>query len=180
MITFILAALNYIMKCECTDSSGAAVYFSSVYLIIVILGGFSFICPPGLICNTYFARQFDGGLRIDINKAFVPSGMSLSESKLFVEMFVKKMLSLKDYTRNDINFKSHLINTGIGSEIKRTLKNEGITFTCKPYTIGVVETAVLNLLYGGKTRYRLRSHKKHPNGFKVHRTGHEFIIHLHP
>lgn len=150
-----------------------------ICLPVFVSGVIAFFATKGSINNTYFTHKMTRSLYIDVNKNFIPSSATYSEQKAFIKEFIKGLPSLENITCKNIIFKSHLIKPTLARTIKRTLEDEAISFTCTPYRVGLIETATLNLWYGGKTRYRVFSHKKHANSFKVRSRGHEFIIHIH-
>jgi hypothetical protein len=150
----------------------------TVSIAICLSWSLSFFMTKGPIDNTYFSNRSTRNIYIDINKDFIlPGVVALKSERIeFVKNFTRRVVLLKGIHCKNIIIMSHLITPGISKIISETLKGERAIFTCKTYTLKRSEIITLNLLYGGKTRYRIFSLEKHPNGFKVHKTGRAFTI----
>lgn len=125
-----------------------------------------------------YLTPFISSLRIDIHPQYItrPSvkvSSIINADKLVgnIEHFI---LCYPSY--NTITLQSHILRHGIRNRIANNLKKKGILYKEKARKTPLCETIVLNLRYGGKTRYRLFSCRRHPNGFRVHRNGGAFII----
>lgn len=142
----------------------------------------SFVMTKCLIDNAYLSNRKTRDIYIEINKNFIPPDFLESKSERigFIKKFTRDVISLKGIRCKNVIVMSHLITPGISRLISKALKGEEVNFSCETYVLKRGEIITLNLLYGGKTRLRLLTHEKHANGFKVHRTGHKFTIHLHP
>ncbi len=180
MVLFVVLSVNLLGEFYRGDVFHVLVFLLLIFLTSSLSAIFSFLATKGSISNTYFTHKMTRDLHIDIKRGFIPSDSTYSEKKLYLDDFIVKISSLKDFTYKNVVFKSHLIQIPIAETIKKTLKTKAIPFTSSTYKVGFVETAKLNLWYGGKTCYRLFSHNKHSNGFRVRRMGHKFTIRLHP
>lgn len=87
---------------------------------------------------------------------------------------IKHIISCYPY--KTITLQSHLLTRRIRNRIANNMRRNGILYKEVARVTPLCETIVLNLRYGGKTRYRLFSCRKHPNGFRVHRNGGAFFI----
>lgn len=168
----------HIVNCLSADLYLEYLLLSGVCLSIIVSLQISFFMTKGPINNTYFSNRRTKNIYIGINKQFIPTGTIKSESERveFINRFIKRVVTLKGIRCRNIILTSHLFAPGISKLISASLKNEGALFSCNSYTLKRAEIITLNLLYGGKTRYRIFSLKKHPNGFKVHKIGRTFTI----
>ncbi|WP_133625199.1 hypothetical protein [Erwinia sp. LJJL01] len=179
-LLFMAVAVDYLLDMFLTTLGSVMLYFLIILLVVMVSALTAFFAIKGPIENTYLTFGFSGDVRLDINKNFIPPAMSSSERADFIRSFIGKISSLSRVTTKRLTIKSHLLQGYISKVMEDALKESGFSFTCCTYNIGLVESATLNLWYGGSTRYRLFSHKKHANGFKAHRTGHKFVININP
>lgn len=116
-------------------------------------------------------------LRVDINRGYTEA---MSQSGSYEDIAEKTAADisylLSHFPCKTITFESHLLRPGLRKVLCNNLRERGISFTVKERITHLPEAMVLNLRYGGKTRYRLFTYCKHPNGFKVHRNGGAFKI----
>ncbi|EII3813629.1 hypothetical protein LG441_004427 [Salmonella enterica] len=118
-------------------------------------------------------------LRIDIEPKYIFSSTFKNIATDIADRFaedIEFLLSTMPY--KEITCQSHLLPHGVRSIIRGKLNEKGISYKDKERKTPLCEIIVLNLRYGGKTRYRLFSCQKHPNGFRVHRNGGAFIIQI--
>lgn len=110
---------------------------------------------------------------------FFPSSMpSLKvSSRINADKLVENIKHIIScYPYKTITLQSHLLTRRIRNRIANNMRRNGILYKEVARVTPLCETIVLNLRYGGKTRYRLFSCRKHPNGFRVHRNGGAFFI----
>lgn len=129
----------------------------------------------GCIPHTYFTMN-GSTLKIDISRRLIPDRQSVSERKIFACNFLQQLASLDHIPCDRIIIQTHLIQKRMRKEISDGLKSRGFDFSSQPHETTRSEIISLNLLYGGRTRFKLLSTVKHMNGFKVHKTGSRFII----
>lgn len=119
-------------------------------------------------------------LRIDINRGYTET---MSQPGTYEDIAGKTAADISYLLSNipckTITFESHLLRQGLRKVLCNNMSERGISFTVKERITHLPEAMVLNLRYGGKTRYRLFTYCKHPNGFKVHRKGGAFKIYNH-
>ncbi|EIK0627854.1 hypothetical protein LJT19_004409 [Salmonella enterica] len=118
-------------------------------------------------------------LKIDIEPKYIFSSGFKNIATDVADRFaedIEFLLSTMPY--KEITCQSHLLTHGVRSIIRGKLNEKGISYKDKERKTPLCEIIVLNLRYGGKTRYRLFSCQKHPNGFRVHRNGGAFIIQI--
>ncbi|HFL1539359.1 TPA: hypothetical protein ACG1QB_004206 [Enterobacter asburiae] len=115
-------------------------------------------------------------LRLDIEPCYIPENLSKEEYTKTLTKFFDNLTELQKLPFREIYFSSHLISLKTKRRLKKNLRRRGISFDCKYHKTCYLEAAVLNLRYGGRTRYRIFSHKLHANGFRVRRSGYTFII----
>ncbi|HHA1672055.1 TPA: hypothetical protein ACOEF8_004096 [Enterobacter roggenkampii] len=135
-----------------------------------------------LKCGIKYMRMtpFGSDIRIDIDYAYINSAHSKENLKYKSMELVEDIQYLMDsHPCKTISFSSHLLRSGIRGYISKSLAEKGITFTVKDRKTLLPEKMVLNLRYGGRTRYRLFTNLKHANGFKVHSNGAKFEIFNH-
>lgn len=116
-------------------------------------------------------------IRIDITPRYIealPSTRSPEDISNKIAGDISYLMSILPC--KTIVFGSHLLRTGLRESLSNSLREKEISFTVKERKTHLPEAMVLNLRYGGKTRYRLFTYLKHPNGFKVHRNGGAFKI----
>ncbi len=123
---------------------------------------------------------FLSSLRIDINPRYIetlPSTGSPEDISDKIAGDISHLMSM--LPSKTIVFESHLLRAGLRDCLSKSLREREIAFTVKERKTHLPEAMVLNLRYGGKTRYRFFTYLKHPNGFKVHRNGGAFKIYNH-
>lgn len=148
----------------------------TITLLVILLTEWA---VRGIILGTYLT-VINRKVFIHINKGFIPQGIDREKYKTRIDSFINPLVNVPKPFPSTVVLKSHLITPLARKIIEKSLSNNGVRFTCNERPTPWFEVLALNLNYGGKTRYRMYSFKKHANGFKVHRTGHKFVIHLHP
>lgn len=115
-------------------------------------------------------------LRIDIQPSYIPDTLSGDEYTNTIMKFIDNIVTLQQLPFHKIYFSSHLITPFMKKELKRKLRERKIPCYAKYHKICCLEVVLLNVRYGGLTRYRLLSHKRHANGFRVRRSGYTFTL----
>jgi hypothetical protein len=134
-----------------------------------------FLVLNGKIKGTFVSIHVKS-TKIDIQQNFFPSIHSKQDAIHLIEGFTSSLLSWQNAPFRVITFESHLITPRIRKVMTGTLTKSGVRFSCHERRTPWCEVILLNLRYGGKTRYRVFSLKKHANGFKVHRIGSSLSI----
>lgn len=120
---------------------------------------------------------FTSNLRVDIYPNYVRASKLKNITTDKADKFAEDIeFLLSTLTYKKITFQSHLLTHGVRRIIRNKLNEKGISYKDKERKTPFCEIIILNLRYGGKTRYRLLSCQKHPNGFRVHRHGGSFIV----
>ncbi len=142
------------------------------YYCLVLLSSSALVCsvPHVLLTPTFNC------LEINITPQYVPAFFNRTEAIMVVEKFIADIIYLQRLNYKKIRFQSHLISPGMRRYLERRLSELAISYSGTPRKTPLQEVVLLNLRYGGKTRYRIFSHVKHCNGFKVQRVGSSFII----
>lgn len=174
-IAFSLAYYAHMTNDNLTRSPLSFNVITPVLLVVTLSILIAFFMTKGPIENTYFSIE-NGDVHIAINKNFIPANLSKSEQIAFVSTFTRQITSLENIRGRNIILKSHLITRGFRRVITKTLESEDVPFSYEEYSPSLFVRITLNLWYGGKTRYRILSVKKHPNDFKVHEKGHIITI----
>lgn len=162
----------------CSDID-ATIRSNAFFLVIMLMTTWCIVSRSfmvrGCIPHTYFT-MYGSTLKIDVSRKCLPDRRSVSESKIFACNFVQQLASLDDTPCDRIIIQTHLIQKSMRKRISDRLKSHGFDFSSQPHETTRSEIISLNLLYGGRTRFKLLSTVKHMNGFKVHKTGSRFII----
>lgn len=146
-------------------------------IVVFVLGFCTFLLAKGPIPGTYLSHTIKGELCVNVNKSLFPKGSKKTDLIEFVIGFTQKVVSMEDIYWRTLIIKSHLIGDGFREVMKTTLdKCNDVTFTYGPWKMEWDVQVMLNFVYGGITRYRLLSFRKHANGFKVHKVGSYFTI----
>lgn len=151
-------------------------------ILAIIIWFFSFIIASSMLrtpVTGMVLTPFTIELRIDIEPKCIFSSTFKNIATDIADRFaedIEFLLSTMPY--KEITCQSHLLTHGVRSIIRGKLNEKGISYKDKERKTPLCEIIVLNLRYGGKTRYRLFSCQKHPNGFRVHRNGGAFIIQI--
>lgn len=173
----LLTCLNY-LRCTLTQNS-VVEYFLLTLICTAVLSSnlIAFFMTKGPLPNTYLNHTMKGWLRIDINKDFIPSPASKSELINYLEGFMHDVINQKGVRWEKIIIQSHLINPQFRRVMGNVLKTkEGIKYECEASVTPLSDVIKLNLFYGGNTRFKILTFKKHDNGFKVHKIGSIFCI----
>lgn len=151
-------------------------------ILAIIIWFFSFIIASSMLrtpVTGMVLTPFTIELRIDIEPKYIFSSTFKNIATDIADRFaedIEFLLSTMPY--KEITCQSHLLTHGVRSIIRGKLNEKGISYKDKERKTPLCEIIVLNLRYGGKTRYRLFSCQKPPNGFRVHRNGGAFIIQI--
>lgn len=165
------------------------IFSGNIYLIFlkpvmlaIIIWLFSFIISSSMLrtpVTGMVLTPFTLELRIDIEPKYIFSSGFKNVTTDIADRFAEDIEFLSStLPYKEITFQSHLLTHGVRSIIRGKLNEKGILYKDKERKTPFCEIIVLNLRYGGKTRYRLFSCQKHPNGFRVHRNGGAFIIQI--
>lgn len=124
-----------------------------------------------------YLTPFISSLRIDIHPQYITMPSLKVSSRINADKLVENIKHIIScYPYKTITLQSHLLTRRIRNRIANNMRRNGILYKEVARVTPLCETIVLNLRYGGKTRYRLFSCRKHPNGFRVHRNGGAFFI----
>lgn len=136
------------------------------------------ICSSALVCSLphVLLTPIFNFLKIDITPQYIPKLSNRTEATIVVEKLIVDIIYLQRLNYKKILLQSHLIRSGMRRLLEDRLLEQAISYSSTPRKTPLCEVILLNLRYGGKTRYRVFSHTKHLNGFKVHRVGSSFII----
>ncbi|MDJ0473760.1 hypothetical protein QNA27_08860 [Pantoea eucalypti] len=114
---------------------------------------------------------------VHIDKGFVPPKLDREKYIKVVRAFIEHLASLPPSFPGTVVFKSHLISPLTCSIISKELNGSGlVNYEYRKRKTPLYEVIGLNLLYGGKTRFRILSLDRHPNGFRVNEFGSSFKI----
>lgn len=151
--------------------------FVAVLMITVWCMAFRSFMVKGSLPETYFTVT-GNTLKIDVSRAFIPDMKTRRDREIFADSFVLRIKALKQFGCDKVLLQSHLFQPGMRELISSALKKNHLSYTTTSHITSPGERFSLNLLYGGKTRFRLMTTLKHKNGFKVHKTGARFLITL--
>lgn len=143
-----------------------------VYYCLVLISSSALVCsiPYVLLTPTFNC------LEINITPQYIPALFNRTVAIMVVEKFIEDIICLQRLNYKKIRFQSHLISPGMRRYLEDRLSELAISYSSTPRKTPLQEVVLLNLRYGGRTRYRIFSHVKHFNGFKVQRVGSSFII----
>lgn len=180
-VVFLICVSSYIvhyLNLVLIDSLSLRVFWLVTMVIVVFVLGFrTFLLAKGPIPGTYLSYTIKGELCVNVNKKLFPEGRAKSDLIEFVIGCAQQIVSMENIYWRTLIIKSHLIGDGFRKVMKATLDDcKDVTFTCGPWKTRWDVQVMLNLVYGGITRYRLLSFRKHANGFKVHEVGSHFTI----
>lgn len=177
------ALILIIQEASCDFKERTYLLYYMEFTAVLITWFFSYIFSSSVLKTTVtdmLLTPFFSNLRIDVDNLYIKSQSSQSSSADASNKIagdISYLMSTLPY--KTIVFESHLLRAGQRKLLSNNLRERGISFTVKERKTPLLEAMVLNLRYGGKTRYRLFTYLKHPNGFKVHRNGGAFKIHHH-
>lgn len=175
-ITFFLLFLSIYMEVTFPVSDTTMIY--GMVLIVVITALcilFRSFMVEGTLKNTFFTMK-GSRIRIDVRRNFFPVIHSRGDIERFAERFALQILSLQAIPCTEVVFQSHLIQRRMCKILSNTFDRHQINYSVKLQPTSIVEKITLNLVYGGKARYRILSICKHKNNFKVHQYGSRFLI----
>lgn len=151
--------------------------FIAVLFVTVWCMTFRSFMVKGSLPETYFTVT-GNTLKIDVSRAFLPEMKTRRERESFADDLVLRIEELKQFGCDRVLLQSHLFQPGMRRLMSSALKKNHLSYTATSHPTSPGEKFSLNLLYGGKTRFRLLTTLKHKNGFKVHKTGTRFLITL--
>lgn len=167
----------------CLFRESVYLFYYMTFMSAVAVWFFSYIFSSSLLKNPVtdmVLTPFLSNLRIDINRGYTEALSSPGSYEDIAEKTAGDIsYLLSHFPCKTITFGSHVLRPGLRKVLCNNLREREISFTVKERITHLPEAMVLNLRYGGKTRYRLFTYRKHPNGFKVHRNGGAFKIYNH-
>lgn len=167
----------------CLFRENVYLFYSMAFMSVVAVCFVSYVLSSSILktpVSDMVLTPFLSNLRIDINRGYTEA---LSQPGSYEDIAEKTAADisylLSNFPCKTITFESHLLRPGLRKVLCNNLREKEISFTVKERKTHLPEAMVLNLRYGGKTRYRLFTYRKHPNEFKVHRNGGAFKIYKH-
>ena len=167
----------------CLFRENVYLFYSMTFMSVVVVWFVSYFLSSSILKTPITDMVLTpclSNLRVDINRGYTEA---MSQPGSYEDIAEKTAADisylLSHFPCKTITFESHLLRPGLRKVLCNNLRERGISFTVKERITHLPETMVLNLRYGGKTRYRLFTYCKHPNGFKVHRNGGAFKIYNH-
>ncbi|WP_336709175.1 MULTISPECIES: hypothetical protein [unclassified Cedecea] len=158
-------------------------FYSMTFISVMAIWFFSYISSSSMLKTTVpdmLLTPFLSNLRVDINPRYIEALPSTKAPEYIANKIAGDISYLMSILPcKTIVFGSHLLRAGLRDSLSNSLREREISFTVTERKTHLPEAMVLNLRYGGKTRYRLFTYLKHSNGFKVHHNGGAFKIYNH-
>ncbi|EFM8081406.1 hypothetical protein A6519_001914 [Escherichia coli] len=182
LYVFISAGVFYVC-CEFVNASRMLCYdvyccmfyivlFMALIALILTLLFISLRSPlPGIRLTPLFSV-----LRVDIDRRYQMNHGFLNK-EIYTQFVHDLLFIMNEFPQyKKIILESHLLRHYVRKHVSDRLAENGISHRCDARKTPLWEIIFLNIKYGGKTRYRLLSCRKHPNSFKAHRHGGRFTI----